>query len=70
MLMLQWPAMRPRDVEAHFPAEEASSMELSGTALLGVNQIKEFRMHSSNSSSIEFVITDNKYYFSFFISPY
>lgn len=36
MLMRQWPAMGHKDVEDYLPAEEASSTELSGTALLEV----------------------------------
>lgn len=43
MLMQQWPAMRHRDVEAHSPVVEESSMELYGTALLEVKQSKECR---------------------------
>lgn len=61
MLMRQWPAMRHRDVEAHLPAEEASSMELCGTALLEVKQSKECRMQISGNSSIGAFITTNKY---------
>lgn len=66
MLMQQWLAMRPRDVEAYFPTEEASSMELSGTVFLEVNQSEGCRMQGSGNLSTEVLSShynNPQYYF-------